>query len=306
MQLKSKPVLLALIMVLGLSFHGISAEASGITIDEMLGGEESKTKESQTEESSGMSIEDTIGWSFDERKDTYYTQDDTQKDNGSVSDLMGNWSKENKPDTGAMKAGKSFTTNVVGLLISIGVVLLFACNFVITACDLLWMAVPPIRPLLYGNANGDATAYVHTSVMHDIASHKMMRGDVAGAMAAEAEGNYRDANWFGNKESLERAESKARGSMFSQRRFISSELAQLARLGQVNIVATTGSPETMAQGNVGTFNNKKDFLLKYFKARSVSMILLAVCVMLLLGSSIFTDFGLNVGQAILDWLMKLF
>ena len=49
--------------------------------------------------------------------------------------------------------------------------------------------------------------------------------------------------------------------------------------------------------------DNKGFLLSYLKKRSVSMILLAVCVMLLLGSSIFTDFGWNVGKAILSKLL---
>lgn len=67
---------------------------------------------------------------------------------------------------------------------------------------------------------------------------------------------------------------------------------------------------TGTYGRVGQINNSigkpligsKEFFKLYLKRRAFSLILLAAVLILLVTTSLFTDLGLNIGQAILNFL----
>ena len=55
----------------------------------------------------------------------------------------------------------------------------------------------------------------------------------------------------------------------------------------------TNSSTGKIQGNV---------IKNYFKRRALSIVFSVIVLMILVTTSLFTDFGLNIGQAILDFL----
>lgn len=58
--------------------------------------------------------------------------------------------------------------------------------------------------------------------------------------------------------------------------------------------------------NVGQVNNinggVKSLLFEYFKLRAKALVFIVIVVILLIQSTVFTDFGLNIGEAIFDWV----
>ena len=46
----------------------------------------------------------------------------------------------------------------------------------------------------------------------------------------------------------------------------------------------------------------KIVILEYFKNRAVALVIMSAIMVLLLSSSIFTDCGLNIGEAVMRWL----
>lgn len=245
-----------------------------------------------------------------EAQDNVENGDNNSSDDTDLTDIMGNWSKMNNPDEEMMEEGSEVIHSTLGYALSTLIMLFFALLALTTAVDLLWIGVPILRPLLYDSDAGSASAHLSSSVMYGIAQNEMaraqnayMQGNLAQAnmlqnqaMRSEAEGQYRDANWFGNRESLARAQQNAQGAN-KKRCFISSELRSIANQGQVNITVTSNTNG----GVVGQGTTKKNLLIEYAKKRSVALVLFTACT-ILLTSSVFTDFGINVGEFILHWL----
>lgn len=215
-----------------------------------------------------------------------------------------------RPDGEVMSQVQDGIGKTVGLALSVIIYVFFAMTAFTTVCDLAYIGVPPIRSLLYENAGGSANANIHTSVMHGIAQSQMnragqaaMQGDMARAaslqgqaMRSEAEGQYRDQNWFGNRDAMARAQAKASGGS-GGRCFISSDLKSLVNAGQVNVTMTSGSAG-YGQGPVQVGTTNSNIMLKYFKRRAVSIVVIVVVFMLLVTSTVFTDFGLDIGSMI--------
>lgn len=237
---------------------------------------------------------------------------DSGQDTGEITDIMGNWSSMNNPDEETMQEGTKVINSTVGYVLTVIIMVFFAGLTLTTATDLLWIGVPPLRPILYDSVGATTNVNLSTSVMHGIAQNQaqmaqraMMRGDMASAsrynnmsLRSEAEGNYRDANWFGNKERLDRALNKNNANQ-KAKCFISSELKVIANRNQVN-VAVRNNAQVGIQAQ-GVLNSKSSLLKEYCKKRAVSLALFAVCT-IVLTSSLFTDFGMNVGMYILNWL----
>lgn len=236
------------------------------------------------------------------------------EDKGEITDIMGNWSNMNNPDEVVMNEGTDAINSTVGYAITILIMVFFAGLTLTTATDLLWIGVPALRPVLYDSNSDTNNVNLTSSVMHGIAQSQnnlaqraMMRGDIASAnrysnmaMRSEAEGNYRDANWFGNKDKLNKAMNNG-NSTGVKRCFISSELKSIANKNQVNVsVSTVGDRRNLAQPQ-GVINNKGSLLIEYCKKRVIVLVLFTVCA-IVLTSSLFTDFGMNVGMYILNWL----
>lgn len=60
------------------------------------------------------------------------------------------------------------------------------------------------------------------------------------------------------------------------------------------------------QSLIGTNSNtgkiQGNMIKNYFKRRALSIVFSVIVLMILVTTSLFTDFGLNIGQAILDFL----
>ena len=89
-------------------------------------------------------------------------------------------------------------------------------------------------------------------------------------------------------------------------RLISNELASLIRQQgvqgtQVNMYRYGG---TQTQGYIGTQGNIQENRLtigKYFKRRTIAIVFDIAVLIILLTSSVFTDFGFRIGEYVLSW-----
>ena len=93
-------------------------------------------------------------------------------------------------------------------------------------------------------------------------------------------------------------------------KLISNELSSLlSENGQqgtsINVSVSGG---TVTPGYLGTVNNlsgnsKRNNLLKaYLKRRSLGIVYMTIVLILLLTTSLFTDLGFNIGQAVIEFL----
>ena len=70
----------------------------------------------------------------------------------SITDVMRDFSDENKPDEDTMNEYVPIITAKAGTVISVIAYLILAGLSFTTACDLLYIAFPPSRPYLYDGA----------------------------------------------------------------------------------------------------------------------------------------------------------
>lgn len=223
----------------------------------------------------------------------------------SITDMMRNRPGSEKPDAETMERVSSTLHSTIGLGLSVCIYIFFAMTAFTTVCDLAYISIPPIRELLFEGGGG--TAYLHQSVMHGIANNEMaraqnaaMQGDAARAamlqnqaMRSEHEGQYRDANWFGNKEAME----KSRGRT-GRRCLISRELQSILNSGQFGGFTNGATGVQAGQSN-------RNIILMYLKRRSVSIVVIVAVFMLLVTSTVFTDFGFDIGNMIYRFAAKL-
>lgn len=86
----------------------------------------------------------------------------------SITDVMGDWGNRNKPDSDTMNTANSWIGSHLGVLLSVIIYLIFALTFFTTACDLAYIAVPPLRPFLYSGGSDSQTGH-HSSIYHSTA-----------------------------------------------------------------------------------------------------------------------------------------
>lgn len=229
-------------------------------------------------------------------------------DSQSIIDVMKQKPGYEVPDAEIMGEAQSLISRTIGVALSVIIYVFFAMTAFTTACDLAYIGVPSVRSLLYDASS--ANANVHTSVMHGIASNQMGRaqqavfqGDLGRAsalqgqaMRSEAEGQYRDQNWFDNSQNIANAQGKVAG----RRCFISNELKSLVNAGQVSYTLTSGAVHGQAQFG----QSNQNIMLMYLKRRAVNIVLTVVVFMLLVTSTVFTDFGLDVGNMIYQQAAK--
>ncbi len=238
----------------------------------------------------------------------------------SITDVMQDYSSNNIPDNELMRTGTNFITKVFGMLISTVIIFLFLGVTLTTIVDLIYIGVPAVRPLLYdgGGTEGQVKgnqfhSFLHGSAAHwaNLAQQSAARGDATSynrrmryANDAEAHAQYNEARFSGI------TSVKDGDTVPSSRCLISTELR--------NIVIKMGSGtnvEINHWGNVGINSGKLhqvqkvkttsgSILTEYLKARVFSLIYLVVA-LILLTSSLFTDCGLNVGNFIFKYLLRI-
>lgn len=198
----------------------------------------------------------------------------------SIIDVMKEKPGSDVPDAEVMGEATGLVGSTIGVALSVIIYVFFAMTAFTTACDLTYIGVPAIRGFLYERPSGSAN--IHSS-----------------AMPGGAAGQYRDQNGLGNQDKVRREESVGSGG----RCFISSELRSLVNAGQVgmpmmsNAFGGIGMPNQVA-------NTNSNLILTYFKRRIVSIVLIVVVFMLLVTSTVFTDFGLNIGNMLYRYVTK--
>ena len=201
-------------------------------------------------------------------------------------------------DTETMEKASTFTSRVFGTLTSCIVYAIFALSAFTTACDLLYIAVPPIRGFMY-NPSGKQ--------------------------------NNTTTQMYGNTNTVQQDSSRQSGNMFERIKngegaLISNELRQLLNTptsmtnaymtripimgmnyGRRNYGGRGYNNYGYGMNNFGQQNQMqvpemKIVILEYFKNRAVALVIMSAIMVLLLSSSIFTDCGLNIGEAVMRWL----
>ena len=157
-------------------------------------------------------------------------------DDQSLSDMMTTVPEEYNEniDANVMQGSMSAIDSTVGLAISVLLYLIFAGLGFTTACDLLYIAVPGLRPSMYSGSSG---------------------GMIGG---------------FGGMQG-----GMQNGTSEKQICLVSSEIRSLV------------------DNNCLTLKN-------YFKSRAVAITITVAILLLLVTTSVFTDFGLNIGRFVFD------
>lgn len=226
-------------------------------------------------------IEDNLGGNEDgELSGGSISQDDQD---------VANWIKDQRGMTGKQleTAGNTLgpITNILGYIVGGIVVLTFAGVFVITALDLLYITIPPIRNLLY-KAGTDGTG-AFTGGMPG--GGYGMRGGYGGGMmgaGGAANGTAKPTQWISD-------EAVACAALLGG----SAQATQGGMMG--------GYGGGMMGGAYGGMQPQqpmpmKSVLATYFKKRIFFMILLAICA-IVLTSSILLGTGVNLAK----WILKI-
>lgn len=208
--------------------------------------------------------------------------DSSNSNEGSVSQDdqdVANWIKDQRGMTGKQLQTASETlspiTNMFGYVVGGIVVLIFAGVFIITALDLLYITIPPIRNLLYKAGTDGTGAYTGGGMAggYGMGGYGGMHGGMMGAGGAVG-GTQKPTQW------------------------ISDEAVMCASLlggsSQAQNPAMVGGQ--MQQQNVPM----KSVIGTYLKKRIFFMILLAICVIILTSSALLGT-GVNLAQ----WGLKI-
>ena len=210
------------------------------------------------------------------------TPDSTNSEANSVSQDdqdVANWIKNQRGMTGEQLQVASETlspvTNMFGYIVGGIVVLIFTGVFIITALDLLYITIPPIRNLLYKAGTDGTGAYTGGGMAggYGMGGYGGMHGGMMGAGGASG-GTQKPTQW------------------------ISDEAVMCASL-------LGGSSQAQNPGMMGGQMQQQNVPMKsvlgtYFKKRIFFMILLAVSVIILTSSAL-----LGTGVNLAKWGLKL-
>lgn len=160
----------------------------------------------------------------------------------SLTDIMEGMGEQQVPEDGMLSDASSGITVFAGVLISIIIYLFFALIALTTAIDLLYIAFPPLRNVLYPKEQ---------------------------ELQGQAQLQYQ-------------AQGQSQNRQKPKKCWITLELKK--------IMQTT------------SITDKKTIIQRYFKARLVNIVFAVVVMILLVSTSVFTDAGVNIGKALLDFL----
>lgn len=220
----------------------------------------------------------------------------SQNEEYGLFDAMKDQSKYNSTvDIETMDKANSFTNRVFGTLTSCIVYAIFALSAFTTACDLLYITLPPIRSFMYNPSGGQQqgmSQYRQTYNQMNLAS--------------------------GNNQQNTSSNSIFERIKNGEGALISIELRQLLNTPTSMVNAYMNRRPTvrnsygrsrynMGMNNYGQQNQMqipeiKIVILEYFKNRVMALVIMSAVMVLLLSSSVFTDCGLNIGEAIMRWL----
>ena len=173
----------------------------------------------------------------------------------SITDVMNGWSDNNTPDSEAMNTGGAKITKTAGIVISVIIYVFFAMTAFTTACDLLYITVPPLRPLLYSNPSGrdninNVNVYRKTAAGQSAAQWQSMANNSA-AMAQQhmnnaqvlaSQGDFRGAQHQMNMANFEQESA-------NRRQRYANENATEQAINDANFVAETRREVNRAHRN---------------------------------------------------------
>lgn len=196
----------------------------------------------------------------------------------SIIDVMKQKPGSDKPDAEIMGQAQGVIGQTIGLALSCIIYVFFAMTAFTTACDLAYIGIPSVRSLMYepSQQSGSMNMYGNNRV-----------GQVPGS------------NGLGGQQGV--ASQNADSQVPKGRCFISNELKSLVRGGQLG--AVNSQYAGMPGMQMPTPN--RNIMLMYLKRRAVGIVLVVVVFMLLITSTVFTDFGLNIGNMIYRYAAKL-
>ena len=221
-----------------------------------------------------------------------YTVDHGSGDDQSITGIMGGWSERNKPEPEKMEKSVSWIHNTLGVVTSVIIYVLLAALFFTTACDLLWLGVPVIRPYLDGSYGGYQEGY--SSITRENAVKAEKSGNMGLASRLHQSADFLEARGEGV------AHINSANGKKSKTSFISNELRDIVANHKNtwqdrNFQATTG--RNLVQEENQKFG--KNLLITYIKRRAFSIILTVVVLVVLVTTTVFTKCGLNIGEAVL-------
>lgn len=164
--------------------------------------------------------------------------------------------------------------NIIGYIIGVLMILIFVLSTLITALDLLFLAFPPIRGLLYKGGQAGTTGY---------------GGYGRGGYGAGGYGGYGAGGYGANAYSTPGQEDLGIGGRITQ--FISDEAAMCASIA---------GDAPNAQMQSGQPVKKKSVIFTYFKKRIFSIILLVISAVILTSSTL-----LGTGVNLARWGIEL-
>lgn len=199
--------------------------------------------------------------------------------NSSDANDVGNWIKGQRGLTGEQLGVASNTlsplTNAIGYVVGGIVVVIFAGITLVTALDLLYIAIPPVRNLLY-KAGTDGTG-AYTGGMPGGGYNRGGMGMMGmGGVGGAAGGSAKPTQW------------------------VSDEAVQCAALMGGSAPNQMGGPMGPGMQQPNAQVNKGSVITAYFKKRAFFLVILAVCVIILTSSALLGT-GVNLAQ----WGIKL-
>lgn len=198
---------------------------------------------------------------------------------GSVSDYLKGYTPVTQDNMNKASSLASPVVNFIGILIGILCALTTGGVGLVTALDLLYIAVPPVRPFLYEGAGQQGG---------------MQGGMYGGGMGMQG-------RMYGGGVGMQGAGMQQGQKKF---RWVSDEVVATVALcqpgGQSPAMAGGGIMNGAPQQNMNT----KSTISVYLKKRIFFLVLFAVATVVLL-SSVFTDCGLNIAALVMKVMARI-
>lgn len=222
--------------------------------------------------------------SFDDSEETTETSDtqsnNTKVDRGnSVSDELKGWKPIDSDDMQNARARSSWLTDLIGVAISFIMIILFSVIGLITALDMLYIGVPWSRGMLYTPGTDGAGGI---SGMNGTGKTSLLGIQWVSDEAVQV------ASMLGGS-----AQATGHGGGMSPMGGFGGGFG-----GGYGGVGLGAQPQQVQQ------NGGRSPIRAYLSKRLVFLVYLGICSVLLF-SSMFTDFGINIGGFILDLLSNI-
>lgn len=207
------------------------------------------------------------------------TNTNTQQQPGNgISDALKGYKAVDKEDVEQARKGSAWLTNLIGVAISFLIIATFAFIGLITALDVLYLSFPPVRGFLY-TAGTDGTggmSGMNMSGTNSIGSRQWV-SDEAVQIAAMLGGS---------------AQANGHGYPMGMGMGMRTRMGMGMPMGGPMGMAGAQSPQEQQGGG-------RVALGVYLQKRVVFLVLLGLATVLLFTSA-FTDFGINVGGMLIN------